>query len=459
MRSRHPEQGFRTRPRVSLTAGLLGLCAVLMVTAAQASVRIDGVRLHQSPDYTRIVFDTSAAADFNVFTLQNPHRVVIDVAGAKPKSGFDFSNVDIRNTSIKSIRGAPRSGGDFRIVLDVEQSLDPNAFRLAPVSPHGHRLVVDLHGARKPGTQPTAQRIASQPQSDNRDIVIAIDAGHGGEDPGAVGVGRVYEKDVVLAISKEVKRLLDAEPGYSGRLVRTGDYYISLRQRTEIARQMRADLFVSVHADAFHTPSARGASVYTLSAQGATSETARWLAERENRSDLIGGVGNVTLTDKDDLLAHVLLDLSMDANRSASIDAGEAILSSMGSVARLHKRRVEQAGFVVLKSPDIPSILVETGYLSNPDEARQLAQRDYQQRMARAIFNGIIGYMGSQPPPGTLVANRLNGQGGEHTIQRGDTLSGIAQRYNVSTSRLREINGISGDTIRVGQRLVIPPAS
>ncbi len=429
---------------------LLGL---LFCTATVQAAVIEGVRLHEAPDYTRIVFDTSAAVRYNVFTLDNPDRVVIDVSGTRPQSGLDFGAVRVDGTAVRRIRGAPRNGSDYRIVLDVDRQLKPNGFVLPPAEPHGHRLVIDLQGAGH-GAPRTSASVA---RGQDRDIVVVIDPGHGGEDPGAVGVGRVYEKNVVLAISRELKRLLDAEPGFRGELTRTGDYYISLRQRTQTAHKLRADLFVSVHADAFTNPIARGASVYTLSDQGATSETARRLAERENRSDLIGGVGDITLTDKDDLLAHVLLDLSMSANRSASIDAGETVLRRMGGLTRLHKSGVEQAGFVVLKSPDIPSILVETGYLSNPDEARLLSQSDYQKRMARTIFDGVVGYMYQHPPPGTLVAARNEQEGRRYVIARGDTLSQIAERHNVSTRRLRDANSINGDVIRVGQVLVIPP--
>jgi N-acetylmuramoyl-L-alanine amidase len=433
-------------------AALLFAFSWLLAGPVDARV-IEGVRLHDAPEYTRVVFDTSGPVDYHVFTLTNPHRIVIDLTATRPRPGFDLNGVPVNGTAIRGIRGAPRDGGNYRVVLDVDRALSPNGFVLAPVAPHGHRLVIDLHGAGRSAARSTA----TVPRGENREIVVAIDAGHGGEDPGAIGVGGVYEKHVVLAIAREVKRLLDAERGFRGELVRTGDYYVPLRQRTQIARdRMRADLFVSIHADAFHNQRARGASVYTLSDRGATSEAARWLAERENRSDLIGGVGNVTLTDKDDLLAHVLLDLSMDASRSASIEAAEAVLRRLGNSTQIHQRRIEQAGFAVLKSPDVPSILVETGYLSNPDEARLLAQPDHQRRIARAIYEGIVDYLAAHPPPDTLVAARNQEEGRRYIIQRGDTLSHIAQRHNVSTRRLREANRLSSDTIRVGQVLVIP---
>jgi N-acetylmuramoyl-L-alanine amidase len=298
----------------------------------------------------------------------------------------------------------------------------------------------------------------------NRVLIIALDAGHGGEDPGAVGHRGAREKEVVLAIARDLKGLIDAEPGFKAVLVRTGDYFIPLRKRTEIARRANADLFISIHADAFTRTSAFGASVFALSDGGATSETARLLADRENRSDLIGGVGGVSLGNKDQVLASVLLDLSMTATLSASLDVGHQVLTSIGRITPLHKRRVEQAGFMVLKSPDIPSILVETGFISNPGEAQKLVTRSHQQALARAMHGGIREYFHRNPPPGTRVA-ALKADGKiaqgprEHTVRGGDTLSMIATRYNVSLSALRQANGLGDDQIRVGQVLKVPASS
>ena len=264
-----------------------------------------------------------------------------------------------------------------------------------------------------------------------------------------MGPGRIKEKDVVMQIAKRLQRMLNAMDGYSAVMVRRGDYYIAHRKRMAIARQSRADLFISIHADAFKSADVSGASVYTLSDRGATSETARWLAEKENASDLIGGVGDVSLDDKDELLRHVLLDLSMDANRSASIDLGESVLRDLGTVAKLHKKRVEQASFIVLKSPDIPSILVETGFISNPGEARRLNANSYQEKVARSMNEGVRRYMQQKAPAGTLVAWRREQGGQRYTITRGDTLSGIAVRYGISMRQIKEANGLSTDAIRV----------
>ena len=437
--------------RIGMQAGAL-LCAAQLWVGA--TVAIQGVRVHQAPDYTRVVFDTSAPVRYRLFTLEDPPRVVLDLDDAAPRDGLELGRIGVDSTSVRSLRSAVRGGKNFRIVLDVDRAMQPNAFTLQPIASYGHRLVVDLYSK----TPATPQRRVRPSEGRLRSLVVAIDAGHGGEDPGAVGVGKVYEKQVALKIARQLEALFDAEPGYRGELVRSGDYYVSLRRRTQIAREKRADLFVSIHADAFKSRHVRGASVYTLSKRGASSETARWLAEKENRSDLIGGVGAVSLDDKDDLLAHVLLDLSMDANQSASIEAGEAVLGALGGVTRLHKSTLEQAGFVVLKSPDIPSILIETGYLSNPAEARELKRTDYQKRLARAIFIGLTTALETSPPPDTLLAARQNTQGKnvKHVIRRGDTLSELASRYRVSARRLREANDIAGDAIRVGQVLIIP---
>ena len=261
--------------------------------------------------------------------------------------------------------------------------------------------------------------------------MIAVDAGHGGEDPGALGPNRLREKEVTLSIAKELVALINAQPGFTGKLTRTGDYFIPLKKRRALARNMKADLFVSIHADAFTKASARGASVFALSQNGATSETARFLAQRENESDLIGGVGDISLDDKDQVLAGVLVDLSMTATLNSSLQVGHHVLNSMGRIAHLHKRHVEQAGFMVLKSPDVPSILVETGFISNPEEARKLATASYRKQMAQSVFNGIKQHFYQHPPAGTYVAAQVESGAlkhieRQHTVARGDSLSSIA---------------------------------
>lgn len=431
---------------------LFCLLASLLVFDCLHAATVDGVRLWRAPDHTRLVFDLSEPAEHALFPLQNPDRVVIDIKSANLKTGF--SDLDLAGSPIQGIRTGTQDA-NLRIVLDLQKAVNPKSFPLKGNEQYGDRLVIDLYD-EVTEQQKTVADIVSD-RGGERDLIIAIDAGHGGEDPGALGPGGIREKNVSLAIGRALKKLIDQEPGFQGRLVRTDDYYIPLRKRTDIARDARADLFVSIHADAFHKPAARGASVFALSSKGATSETARYLAQRENQADLIGGVGNLTIKDKDHMLASVLLDLSMTATLNSSLDLGKSVLGHIGDIARLHKKHVEQAGFVVLKSPDIPSILVETGFISNPQEARLLADTGYQQKMARAIFSGVTEYFYRSPPPNTWIAKHGSKAPGDvYVIARGDTLSAIAARYNISVEALKRHNGITSSTIRVGQRLKIP---
>ena len=427
--------------------------AVAVAMPIAAANQLNGIRLHDAPESTRVVLDTSQASSYKIFAMQRPHRVVVDLRDTKP--AFAAPTFDSR--VVKRIRSSVRGKRNYRVVLDLHQAAQAQELVLAPIAPYGHRLVIDLFPA---GANRAPRRVPVQAPDGKRDVVVAIDAGHGGEDPGAIGPGRVYEKKVVLAIARFIKNKLDAKPGLRGALVRDGDYYVALRKRTAIARgkDVRADLFLSIHADAFRLPSVHGASVFALSQRGASSEMARWLAAAENRSDLIGGVGGswVSLEDVDAPVAQVLVDLSMDHKMEASIELGEAVLGALAGVAKLHKNRVEQAGFAVLKSPDVPSILIETGFISNPQEARRLANPSYQRRIASAVADGVQGYLLRNPPPDTLLAS-LNETGIlRYVIKRGDTLSEIAQRNRVSMPSLRAVNQLVGDRIRVGQVLLIP---
>ncbi len=443
-------------------AGVI-LCAVVNVTvpsiALASATTIDSLRVRPSPSRTRLVFDLGAPVDYSLFSLNDPHRLVIDISSATLNA--DPAEPSLDGTPIVSIRSARRNGGkDVRVVLDLAEEVRPRSFVLKPIMQYGDRLVVDLYGKDDPTEAVVQKSEESLARQQMRDVVIAIDAGHGGDDPGAIGPGNLYEKKVVLAIAQKTFDLFEAEPGFRGKMIRTGDYYIALRKRTEIARRSQADVMLSIHADAFKTPKVSGASVFAISQKGATSETARWLAEKENRADLIGGVGSVSLGDKDDLLAGVLLDLSMTASLSASLDMGNEILHDLKKVNKLHKKSVEQASFAVLKSPDIPSLLIETGFISNPGEARKLATTSHQRKLAKAIFNGVKRSMLANPPSGTYLAWIKQGRNDAitHVIERGDTLSEIAVRYRTSSRALKAFNGLSSDTIRIGQRIKIPPS-
>lgn len=420
-------------------------------------VNIDDVRVRPSPERTRIVFDLGQPVDHKVFALANPNRLVIDIEAAE--LDVDISKLDLKGTQIRAIRTSRRNqNNDVRVVLDLTHEVKPKSFVLKPIMQYGDRLVVDLF-SKGSAKQPVAQK-SEQTLTRMRDVIIAIDAGHGGDDPGAIGPGRLYEKDVVFGIASYLHRLFEKEPGFRSVLVREGDYFIALRNRTKVARKSEADIFLSIHADAFKTPNASGASVYAISQKGATSETARWLAAKENRSDLIGGVGSVSLDDKDDLLAGVLLDMSMTASLSFSLEMGEDVLRQLGKVNKLHKKNVEQAAFAVLKSPDIPSLLIETGYISNPGEAKKLATKSHQRKLAKAIFTGVRSSLQNKPPDDSYLAWVKQGKDPSmltHVIKRGDTLSEIASRYRVSFKRLKEFNELRSDNIRIGQKLKIPP--
>lgn len=435
------------------------LCIGLFVLGMQqalASVSISNVRLWDAPDHSRLVFELSNQVEHQVMMLPNPDRLVLDLKDTARKTTFD--ELDLTRSPIKRIRSARRNNSDLRVVLDLKERVQPKSFLLKPNEQYGNRLVIDLYP--KSGTVAAPKPAISVMPDTQRDIIVVIDPGHGGEDPGAIGPGYVKEKDVVLAISKALADDINAKRGFRAHLTRDRDYYIRLRDRTNIARKKNADLLVSVHADAFIKAQANGASVFAISHRGASSEAARWLARKENAADLIGGVGGVSLEDKDEVLASVLLDLSSTASLKASLGVGDHVLRSLGRVSRLHKSKVQQAGFVVLKSPDIPSILVETGFISNPAESRRLKTRKYQRQIADSIAQGVEGFFEKTPPPGTYLAMRQRGSGDyshrSYTVQSGDTLSHIAMKNAVSVKDLRAMNGLNTDQLRVGQRLRVP---
>jgi len=435
-----------------MTKTLLLIVGLLVSAAGAANAAltdVTGVRAWRAPDHTRLVFEISSPTEYKLFTLDNPGRIVIDLKRARLRMSLPKGSVG----SVGYIRAATRNTNDLRIVLDVKQSVKLKTFLLVPNENYGHRLVVDLYDKAQSSAQSKSSQAVKQIKNSGlRDVVIAIDAGHGGEDPGAIGRKGTHEKDVVMAIAKNLKRRIDAQRGMRAVLVRTGDYYIEHRRRMQIARQAKADLFISIHADAFKNHRAKGASVYVLSEGGASSEAAHWLAQQENKADLVGGV---SLDDKDPLTKKVLLDLSQNATLEDSHTSAAEVLRSMGQVTHLHKKNVQQAGFLVLKSPDIPSILIETAFISNPDGERNLRSKAHQDKLALAIVVGLKRYFVRSPQPGTLLASSANSKQ-RHTISRGETLSLIASRYQVSVRHLRATNRLASDKIRIGQVLVIP---
>ena len=439
-------------------ANVLFTLVVLSSLVVAGQTNVTNARLWDAPDHSRLVLELSETVEHNVLILKNPDRLVLDIKNATKKTRFD--NLDFINSPVKSIRSARRNSNDLRIVLDLKEKIKPKSFLLKPNKQYGDRLVVDLYSqSKKQAIKKKRQaKTIQNSNSPKRDIVIMIDPGHGGEDPGAMGPNRLKEKVVVLQIAKELKKLVDSQKGYKAYLTRGSDYYVGLRKRTELARKQKTDLFVSIHADAFIKSQANGASVYAVSNRGASSETARWLAKKENSSDLMGGVGGVSLENKGNVLAGVLLDLSSTASLKASLSVGDRVLRSMGGVARLHKSQVQQAGFVVLKSPDIPSILVETGFISNPKESRRLKTKKYQKQLAKAIHKGVTRYFEAAPPPDSLIAwqKAAAKKFAKYVVKKGDTLSQIAMRNDVSLKKLRELNRLRSDNVWIGQRLSVP---
>ncbi len=449
------KQGFRVGEKSGLIR--LGWLFVLLVTSLAllpasavnaGALQVQSVRLWAAPDSTRVVFDVTGPVEHRLFTLKNPDRLVIDL----PNAGIDSKvrKAQTRGGIVKNLRSGPRNKKDLRLVLDLKDAVKPKSFVLKPNEQYGHRLVIDLFesGPVAKGA-PKKTQTAGKPAK-LRDLVIAIDAGHGGEDSGARGKRGTHEKDVALAIARRLAKLVEKEPGMRPVMIRDGDYYIGLRKRIEKARKHRADLFISIHADAFRDRSVQGSSVFVISRHGASSEMARWLAARENAADLVGGV---SLDDKDDLLAEVLLDLAQAATLEASNEVADKVLAEMKQLGKVHKKRVQHAGFVVLKSPDIPSLLIETAYISNPAEEKKLKNSRHQQKVAVAIMKGVRSYFTANPPPGTLVARTSPRR---HVIRRGDTLSHIAQTYGVSMRSLRATNKLTNDRLLVGKVLAIP---
>lgn len=432
---------------LAAVSGLLFLCVSGLAAAANV---IDSVRLHRAPDHTRIVFDLPAPVEHSLDKLDNPHRIVVDLE--QSELDFDINQLDYADSPITNIRVGRHENQRTRVVFDLKKEVRPRTNVLKPVDPHGWRLVVDLND-----TDPRPVKTMKQTTADkgHRPMVVAIDAGHGGEDPGALGPSGTREKHVVLQIAKRLYKLMEDEPGIEPVLIRDGDYYVPLAERRQIARDRhKADVFISIHADAFTDPRAHGASVFALSHSGATSARAGYLARIANESDKVAGVYEEERDNSG--LMSVLADMTMDGSMRHSLVLGEKILHEMGRVTKLHgdRTRVEQAGFAVLKEPQMVSVLVETGFISNRQEERNLTSANHQYKLARAILNGTRKYFERYPAPGSLFAAKRDSD--KYRIQRGDTLTAIANRYSVSEEALRSANGIDGDLIRVGQVLQIP---
>jgi N-acetylmuramoyl-L-alanine amidase len=373
--------------RISRYGLSLALLAGAKPAFAKPKSTLTGIRISQSADdHTRVVFDLSGDFKHRLFTLADPHRIVIDLTDTRKSEAIDIDNV---TTSLMSgLRSASKDNDRLRVVLDLRGKVRPRSFELKPDGKYGHRLVIDLHATN---LSPTPIKTSQQERNKvKQQFIIALDPGHGGRDPGAIGKKGTREKDVALSVAKKMKTLINRTPGYRAILTRDGDRFVTLRNRVKKAREAEADIFISLHADSFHKPNVKGASVYALSLSGASSEAARWIAKKENASDLIGGI---SLDDKDDLIASVLLDLSQTATIQDSLELGSDVLSHIGKVSRLNHRKVQQAGFAVLKAPDMPSILIETAFLSNPSEEKKLRNPKHQQKLAKAVFSGIRNHL------------------------------------------------------------------
>ncbi|USQ14309.1 N-acetylmuramoyl-L-alanine amidase [Legionella lytica] len=443
--------------------------------------QLKAIALKQQKNQTSLFFSLDGPFMHKLFVLSQPDRVVIDLKDTQLATNLNHPS--LTNALIQHMRTGNADFRTLRLVLDITQKVQ---VRSVPWQPPGgtYGVRVDLMYTKEPVTvaavatpvlaspapvavkasvklpvKPILARQAPVKVSTGstkalRDVIIVLDAGHGGKDAGARGPHASKEKDVVLAITLKLKRLIDQQPGMRAVLTRSGDYYVGLRERLDIARKYNGDIFVAIHADAFHNPHSNGASVFALSQRGATSEAAHWLAEKENYSEL-GGVNLGELDDRNGVVRSVLIDLSQTATINAGLEMGKRVLNQLGGFATLHNSRVEQARFVVLKSPDIPSILVETGFISNPREERNLTSPAYQLRLSQAIFQGIKGYFWENPPHGSRIEAMITNK--FHLVRAGETLPAIAARYRVTVNALQAANHLRGITqLKPGQKLMIP---
>lgn len=433
-------------------------CITCLVAPFAQAVDLQSVRSSTDQDSSRVVLEFSGRPQFSYFNLNNPSRLVLDITNLTAKTLSPLDSID--DSRIQRIRSSIRGNGR-RLVFDLSGEYRSNVFALGPKGRYPHRLVVDVVGyvaGEKASSRSAPPNETAEPLVEKRDIVVAIDPGHGGKDPGASSYG-VVEKQVVLQIAKRLARRFQSEPGYRAVLTREDDRYIQLKDRPRIAREAGADFFISIHADSFpKNRNVRGTGVYALSLRGANSELSRWLQNTENADDLAGGVD---LGDVDNDTRQVLLNMSMESAIRISKQAGEGVLSDLKDAGRVHKKRLGLANFVVLRSPDIPSLLIETGFLSNRSDARRLSISREQEKIAAAIFEGIKRYFEKSPPANTFVAWRKQNADQRMIIEvkRGDTLSEIAARYGLSLQALKELNELETNVIHLGQKLEVPVSS
>lgn len=443
-------------------AALVATLLLIIPNLAFANV-VKSFRVWPSPDETRVVIDLSAEADYSYFSLSGPDRLVVDLKNTSMQAKLPVTVTD--SPVLKRVRkSSPPNKNTYRLVFELKKGVKAELFTLSPTpgGQYGHRLVIDLPHGKKTAT-PAAK--PNKPTTTNKDmstvqraqeILIVIDPGHGGEDPGSIGPSRrKYEKDAVLSISRKLSAQLNAVPGIKTRMTRTGDYFVNLNRRVAIARENDAHLLISIHADAFTSPKPRGGSVFVLNTRRANTEISRWVENHEKQSEILGGSGTAFVSNTNDRnVNQTLLDLQFSHSQKEGYKLATSILGEMGKVARLHNSKPINTSLAVLRSPQIPSVLVETGFISNPTEEKLLFQRAHQDKLARAITRAVVQYLKDNPPEGTVFSS--SSKSAVHTVKRGESLSVIAQKYGTSTKAIMSANKLKSSGLAVGQKLKIP---
>ncbi len=438
----------------------------LLFSSLVSANSLKGLRVWPSPEETRVVIDLKSEADFSYFTLSSPSRLVVDLKHTNLATKLPVVVKDSPVLS-KVRKSSPPDKNTYRLVFELKKSSKADLFKLSPTpgGQYGHRLVIDFpHGAASKGTttstpsKPAVSKNINQVKR-QKDILIVIDPGHGGEDPGSIGPTRKYEKDATLSISKKLSAQLNAVPGIKTRLTRNADYFVNLNRRVAIARENEAHLMISIHADAFTTPQPRGGSVFVLNTRRANTEISRWIENKEKQSELLGGSGAAFTGNIDDKnVNQTLLDLQFSHSQKEGYKLATTILSEMGKVAKLHNSKPINTSLAVLRSPQIPSVLVETGFISNPTEEKLLFQRSHQDKLARAVTKAVVKYLKANPPEGIILSNATSSTGSvsQHKVSRGESLSVIASKYGTSTQTLMKLNNLKSSSLAIGQVLKIP---
>ncbi len=453
--------------RLFSTAAMMAAILSLLFSSLSFANSLKGLRVWPSPEETRVVIDLQSEADFSYFTLSSPSRLVVDLKNTNLATQLP---VVVKDSPIlsKVRKSSPPEKNTYRLVFELKRSSEADLFKLSPTpgGQYGHRLVIDLpHGAiSKDKSTPSKSTISKNINQVKRqkDILIVIDPGHGGEDPGSIGPTRKYEKNATLSISRKLAAQLNAVPGITTRLTRNADYFVNLNRRVAIARENEAHLLISIHADAFTTPQPRGGSVFVLNTRRANTEISRWIENKEKQSELLGGSGAAFTSNMyDKNVNQTLLDLQFSHSQKEGYKLAAAILSEMGKVARLHNRKPINTSLAVLRSPQIPSVLVETGFISNPTEEKLLFQRSHQDKLARAVTKAVVKYLKANPPEGIILSKATSSTGSvsQHKVSRGESLSVIASKYGTSTQALMKLNNLKSSSLAIGQVLKIPSSA